>query len=62
MRDTHVRDAIHEKNGIVTVLFGGDDLGAVVGNLGAGDVVLEATVDEDLAFDVDEDNLTDHFE
>jgi len=26
VRDTHVRDAIHEKNGIVTVLFGGDDL------------------------------------
>ena len=62
VRDTHVRDAIHEKNGIVTVLFGGDDLWAVVGNLGTGDVVLEATVDEDLALDVDKDNLTDHFE
>lgn len=29
--------------------------------LGASDVVLEGTIDEDLSLDVDEDYRTDHF-
>lgn len=58
--DAHVGNTVHQEDGVVAVLLGGDDLGAVVGNLGAGDVVFEASVDQDLALDVNEYDLTDH--
>jgi hypothetical protein len=60
VRNTHVRDTIHQKNRIVTVLFGGHYLGAIVGYFGSGNIIFEAPVNEYLAFYVDEDDLTYH--
>lgn len=57
---THVRNTIHEKNGIITILFCCYNLRAIVGNFGTCDIILKTTVDQNLAFDVYEDNLTDH--
>ena len=58
--DTHVRNTIHEKDGILTVLFGGDNLRAVVGYFSTCNIILEAPIDEDLALDIDEYYLAEH--
>lgn len=52
--DCDVADSVEEEYGIVSVLLGGDYLGAVVLDLCAGDVVFEGAVDEDLPLYVDE--------
>ena len=51
-----VGDSIEEKNWIISILFGGNHLGAVVLDFSTGDIIFESSVDENLAFDIDEDH------
>ena len=55
-----VGDVVEEKDGVLAVLLGGDDLGAEELGLRAGDVVFEDAVDQDLALLVDEHHGGDH--
>ena len=55
-----VGDSIEKEDWIVSVLFGGHYLGTVVLDLGTSYVVFKGAVDEDLAFDVDEDHRANH--
>lgn len=58
--DTDVGNSIHEEDGVVPIFFGGDDLRAVVLDFRTKNVVLESSIDEYLALDVDEDDRTNH--
>jgi hypothetical protein len=49
-----VRDAIEEKDRIVPILLGCDDLRTVVLYFCPGDIVFKGTVYQYLAFDIDE--------
>lgn len=56
-----VGDSVEMQDGIVSVLLGGNNLGAVVEDLISSDVILEGSVDQDFSLDIDKDDRTNHF-
>jgi hypothetical protein len=61
MWNAHIRNSIHQKNRVISILLGSYNLRTIISNLPSSNIILEASIDEYLSLDIDNDDLTDHY-
>ena len=61
MWNAHIRYSIHQKNRIISILLGSYNLRAIIGNLTSSNIILEASIDEYLSLDIDNNDLAYHY-